>query len=640
MELNLDGQGNPHHQKTFSGSSEIDPDIIVNVVDGELTVRGLPFEADLDSEEDGSQSTNEEMNINNYTVSPRELERHLHEVLEARQEERISELEAEVDAMRGRLQAREQELKWWKNQVFPGTDVSLRSSSSGSVDGDQTSLLLSRTEHNSSGCKESSQRCVEMKGELRGSLNGEDSLHFAVQADYSPSLVSVSHESDEENFVHESENAKATPMALMVRGVGKTEKMKQVPSDTNFTGDAEAIYSESCNAFLKVPDNSKLGINVITGKPGNCNDSAPLVDYLVDEALVSSLKKVIDHDNGGYVPLFEHSEELTVANNCCNGNDKSSQDKLNMLVESVSGFGANSMLLNKEIAASHLEPEKNFMPGNMLNGCIDPANDIMGNTLCSVKCMDARMLPMYQNDNLTYPSNRSNADTAFNDNNDCLFLLDKVVISHAGANMLLTGSQDESHSFPIGQGSFQGSPFQSLEVKSVDETNCWDSNDILMEDERGSKTLEKSDDSSDSDESICKLLINQIVEKTRRGSPIVQDAQTILASLERDESFLSCHLSSINYLDSMLSEEIGPYKIHSFAGRDGESVPVSHATGQSTVLGSAHPLNKSGDILTRQEIIRSKLAVNNDFFQDPLDICSFPGSLEELERVHKHASQQ
>ncbi|KNA12374.1 hypothetical protein SOVF_126510 [Spinacia oleracea] len=48
-------------------------------------------------------------------VPPIELERRLHEVLEARQEQRIKELEANLERMKKRLEKKEVEVTWWKD---------------------------------------------------------------------------------------------------------------------------------------------------------------------------------------------------------------------------------------------------------------------------------------------------------------------------------------------------------------------------------------------------------------------------------------------------------------------------------------------------------------------------------------------
>lgn len=50
-----------------------------------------------------------------YGVSPIELERKLHELLEARQQERINELESALDYAMQQLEEKERELCWWSD---------------------------------------------------------------------------------------------------------------------------------------------------------------------------------------------------------------------------------------------------------------------------------------------------------------------------------------------------------------------------------------------------------------------------------------------------------------------------------------------------------------------------------------------
>lgn len=52
-----------------------------------------------------------------YGVSPRDLERKLHEVLEERQMERINELESALEYAMQQLEEKERELGWWKDSA-------------------------------------------------------------------------------------------------------------------------------------------------------------------------------------------------------------------------------------------------------------------------------------------------------------------------------------------------------------------------------------------------------------------------------------------------------------------------------------------------------------------------------------------
>jgi hypothetical protein len=48
-------------------------------------------------------------------VSPHELERRLHELLESRQQEQIRELEGMIECARHKLREKEMEVSWWKD---------------------------------------------------------------------------------------------------------------------------------------------------------------------------------------------------------------------------------------------------------------------------------------------------------------------------------------------------------------------------------------------------------------------------------------------------------------------------------------------------------------------------------------------
>lgn len=50
-----------------------------------------------------------------YGIHPYELERRLHKVVEARQQEHIRELEAALECARHKLHEKEIEISWWKD---------------------------------------------------------------------------------------------------------------------------------------------------------------------------------------------------------------------------------------------------------------------------------------------------------------------------------------------------------------------------------------------------------------------------------------------------------------------------------------------------------------------------------------------
>eukprot|EP01018_Ginkgo_biloba_P014157 Gb_19929 [translate_table: standard] len=72
------------------------------------------------SEIPGKKSNHERENVcgGNYSVSPIELEKRLHQLLQKRQEEHIAELEADLKSTENKLLDKEKELSWWKECVW------------------------------------------------------------------------------------------------------------------------------------------------------------------------------------------------------------------------------------------------------------------------------------------------------------------------------------------------------------------------------------------------------------------------------------------------------------------------------------------------------------------------------------------
>lgn len=67
----------------------------------------------------GKKSSHDQEDIDRttYSLSPIELERRLHEVLQKRQEDHIAELEADLKITEDELLDKEKELSWWKEHV-------------------------------------------------------------------------------------------------------------------------------------------------------------------------------------------------------------------------------------------------------------------------------------------------------------------------------------------------------------------------------------------------------------------------------------------------------------------------------------------------------------------------------------------
>ncbi|RWW76384.1 hypothetical protein BHE74_00015550, partial [Ensete ventricosum] len=88
---------------------QIDPDLIADVVHGDLKADLLPGGASEEYADNASDSKSASTNNFNYAVSPRELSLRLHEVIQQRLEERIKELERELQKTKKQLQSVESE---------------------------------------------------------------------------------------------------------------------------------------------------------------------------------------------------------------------------------------------------------------------------------------------------------------------------------------------------------------------------------------------------------------------------------------------------------------------------------------------------------------------------------------------------
>lgn len=85
----------------------------VNVSPNELA--SIADVRNLDQDDTTAHSSNDEVLNFHYALSPGALDRRLHEVLEAQQEERIMELEAQINAAEINLVMKEKELQCWKD---------------------------------------------------------------------------------------------------------------------------------------------------------------------------------------------------------------------------------------------------------------------------------------------------------------------------------------------------------------------------------------------------------------------------------------------------------------------------------------------------------------------------------------------
>ncbi|KAH9330849.1 hypothetical protein KI387_002957, partial [Taxus chinensis] len=113
MQVNFLKSNTSKHQGNISGISESSS---VAMVEGGLCANGLPGQCSSS----GNKSPVVQLNIShldNDGVSPYELDRHLRDLLEKQQEEKISELELELKSMEDKLCGKERELQQWKDRL-------------------------------------------------------------------------------------------------------------------------------------------------------------------------------------------------------------------------------------------------------------------------------------------------------------------------------------------------------------------------------------------------------------------------------------------------------------------------------------------------------------------------------------------
>ncbi|KAJ7529461.1 hypothetical protein O6H91_15G051800 [Diphasiastrum complanatum] len=147
----------------------------------------------------------------NQAVSPWELDRRLRILLESRQEERISELEAEVNALLEKLRMKDQELQIWKDRLKP---------------------IILATQASTLGNWIGVKRTIPIDKVTAGGLDEEDT-----------SLGNVFYEENEY-----SETCESWPSCLNMNLVDETETLTNIP-DKASTGDVHNM-SAVCGSIL------------------------------------------------------------------------------------------------------------------------------------------------------------------------------------------------------------------------------------------------------------------------------------------------------------------------------------------------------------------------------------------------------
>eukprot|EP00250_Pteridium_aquilinum_P017249 c23529_g1_i1 orf=398-3490(-) len=462
MELSL-GEGDVLKFRSKStGSSEHDGEV-GDLVRGELTILGLPHEVEVDSEdEDSSSSSHEDLHARNYAVSPRALAKRLHEVLEAQQEERISELEAELKLLNSKLQAREEEVKWMKD--------------------------------NSRGLSGDAESISEVDKKPQQSLQNRLSQKYS----FIPEGLSNTGEQCRKLQVPQSPNASPVSPYTTSIAVNNVSVFKKGIEDKSAAfialgGDALAAYKEACDEFSKVSIDAPVrSFSPKSRKPERQGKEASIHEGKVDAKHLGS------SDGWEQVDLLSLAEDFYV------GGDPELLENMPTLTRS--SVKERRCPRRKSRIKGHPEPEQLFSSSRGVDSSDDATNDTSVSTPCSVKFMDVRTVGYCQSEDKQ--GGEGERDISLPSYCDW----SREILIRAGVN---TPNQEEDHS-----------NHPALE----------DSSGEFLPSKQGNWGLpDDSEYYSELDDQLGQLLIKRIVEKSRKGSPIIQDAQTVLEYLEKNE---------------------------------------------------------------------------------------------------------
>lgn len=461
MELSLGDGDILKFQSKSTGSSVLDGEV-GDLVRGELTILGLPHEVEKDSEdEDGSSSSHEDLHVRNYAVSPRALAKRLHEVLEARQEQRISELEAELKLLSSKLQAREEEVRWLEDNA--------------------RDLCPGDTENYS---------CVEKK--LQQSMQDRP----RQKQSSGTQVFSNTKEQGPQPQIPLSPNASPVSPCSTSNNVSVFKKGIEDKSTAFITlgGEALAAYKEACDEFSKVSSDPVRPFSPMNRKPERQGKEASTQDCKVDA------KKLGGADGWEQVDLLSLAEDFYI------GGDPDLLEK--MPTARSTSLTERRCPRRKSRNKGHPEPEQPFCSSKGVDSSDDATNDTSVSTPCSVKFMDVRTVGYCQSEDMQGDKGESDI-SSFPSYGDW----SREILIRAGVN---TPTQEEYHSI---HPELKNSSRQFLPSKKQGDWGLPDDSDYY----------------SELDEQLGQLLIKRIVEKSRKGSPIVQDAQTVLAYLEKNE---------------------------------------------------------------------------------------------------------
>lgn len=530
LELNL------KHQRKFSGLSEIDPDCIADIVHGELN--GHNLRGNTESDEDNSAFTHEEIHTGNYAVSPRDLARRLNEVRESRLHERIIELEAELEATQTKLQAFESGY-----QQSEGLNQDIQFFISGSeVPAMRPNYLESQSGY-SAGNRSS------LKASSNIPYNQKEVCHCIIEE---LSEGSGSQAMDLNGACSEAKQNQNT--------IDKESKENQnLPLFLTLSGDALSAYNEAYDEFMKVSSEKEVTMF----------DSAEIKDvpptkqsFVVDNEALKylSLDDLPESNDTQTCPCYKEKD-----GKCISHPDPFlflSADCWNIMgshPQCTQGSCSSSDLYSLT-SPNHMElgSEGIGLKNPDFPDCV--LEDTSGSTPCSIKFVDTSLIHSNCNHDKSLGMNIApepanlmvNMDTLCSKDGSTTNTTALTVEQCSSVNLIPTRGKKKLFSV-VDQlpevsttvldkiRSWDTLAIVGASEFDTDKTLCHEVGHSKMPDSepyffhQSNTTSDDSDYISEVDDHLGKLLIKRIIEKRRQGSPIVEKAESIFASLEKND---------------------------------------------------------------------------------------------------------
>lgn len=518
---------------------------------GDLKATGLPRPADPD--DDLIESTHVDIHPTSWAVSPRDLDRRLQKVLIARQEESIAELEAELSAAESKLFEKESELQWWKDRVQKLTELACLPSKSGMSPGDSfegpesflfpvdnachwKAVYLSDVDISSGHCTTGTPTQLAKIEERQGldssdMASGDGSPFGGKRAGMESMLLSEDLASETANDDVCDEFLKAvTDTGTSVGKAKKAGGSDPLPK----TGDNKFV-SNSEHRPGHVPDNTsdERSSRSVVAQPkqvvywmdGGSGSSVGMDRSLVGETSKGTLGPENLHGSQLGSEYFE-------ADPCDSITNRSSSRRHSLSSGSVPSGGREvykgdrSLYMEPMMTANH--PRLDHPPSNsstkfdsdyvdsLIASVPDAADD---SNSCSTAGPISRAGANTPVDNIYFQQYANAA-------NNALVSAQEVVVVESGTKVM----DKIRHWEGLSKGN---SPLAEV---AVGEPSAWEAQSWNLESELVHPVVESTQQGENQGEgTLGETLIKRIVEKTRKGSQIVRDAQTVIATEFGDE---------------------------------------------------------------------------------------------------------